>query len=410
MQRPAKPFTPVRFRLQPPRAMNKKITVFGLGYVGCSIAVLLSKNNFVTAIDIDHKKVKDINNKKSPIDDKDLNNFLANEKLELQAQSKLDENSESSFYVIATPTDFNEKTNYFDTSSVENVIKLIKDQNKEAFIVIKSTIPIGFTKKINKKYNCDNIVFSPEFLREGSALHDNLYPSRIIIGDKSDKAKEFVDLLCNAALSDSIKTYFTNSDEAECIKLFANTYLALRVAFFNELDTFGYINNLDVKSIISGVCSDTRIGDYYNNPSFGYGGYCLPKDTKQLLANFYNVPQNIISSIEKSNDTRKDFIFNEIKNKNLKNIGIYSLAMKSNSGNHRSSAIIDIIEKLQKENLNIYLYEPSIKNKYFMNTVKVFDSLPLFKTSSDLIITNRSSPELDDVKDKLFTRDIFGNN
>ena len=390
--------------------MNKKITVFGLGYVGCSMAALLSQHNRVIGIDIDKKKIDAINNKKSPIKDNMFEDFLVNKNLRLTATDHLEEDNASDFFIIATPTNYDEKLNYFDTSSVENVVKEIKNYNNQIPIIIKSTIPIGFVNELNAKHSCSNIIFSPEFLKEGSALYDNLNPSRIILGSDSKDAKMFANLLLEGAHIKSIPIFYTGSKEAECIKLFANTYLALRVAFFNEIDTFGFVNKLDIKSVIEGISSDERIGNFYNNPSFGYGGYCLPKDTKQLLSNFKEIPQTIISAIVESNDKRKYFLVEEIVKINPKKVGIYLLAMKKGSDNSRSSAIQGIIARLKDFDIEIFLYEPAFPEKYFMNDVKVFQDINLFKSSSDLIITNRFDENLLDVKNKVFTRDLFGNN
>jgi UDPglucose 6-dehydrogenase len=390
--------------------MNKKITIFGLGYVGCSMATLLSQNNKVIAIDIDLQKVTDLNNRKSPIKDLMIDDFLKNKELDLLAVSSLNPDDDSDYYIIATPTDYDEELNYFNTSSVQKIIKIIKKVNKISPIIIKSTIPIGFIDQVNKEYSCKNIIFSPEFLREGSALYDNLNPSRIIIGNKSALAKGFANLLLEASHKKVVPTFFTGSKEAECIKLFANSYLAMRVSFFNELDTYGYKNNLDVRSIVEGVSSDERIGEIYNNPSFGYGGYCLPKDTKQLLANYKDIPQKIISSIVESNEVRKKFIAEEIIKRNIKTVGIYLLAMKADSDNYRSSAIIGIITKLRAANIKIFIYEPNINQKYFMEDIEVLKQLEVFKEVSDLILANRKDHFLNDVENKLFTRDLFGNN
>ena len=389
--------------------MKKKITIFGLGYVGCSLAVLLSQFNKVTAIDIDIKKVNDINNKKSPIKDNLVQNFLSKKNLMLKASSSM-EFDDCDFFILAIPTNYDETLNYFDTSSLRELIKLIKNKFPNTPIIVKSTIPIGFIDEINLEYSCENIIFSPEFLREGSALDDNLNPSRIIIGSDSDEAVEFVQLLVNATSHKSIPTFYTGTREAESIKLFANTYLAMRVSFFNELDTFAHLKNLDTGSIIDGISSDLRIGNFYNNPSFGYGGYCLPKDTKQLLANSNNIPQKLLSAIVDANETRKDFIFSEVIKLKPKMVGIYLLAMKSNSDNFRSSAIHGIISRLKEKNIEICIFEPALNENYFLENIEVIDDLASFKDISDLIIANRYNEDLDDVKDKVFTRDVFGNN
>tara|TARA_X000000950_G_scaffold284010_1_gene386173 strand:+ start:2814 stop:3986 length:1173 start_codon:yes stop_codon:yes gene_type:complete len=390
--------------------MNKSITIFGLGYVGCSIAVLLAQKNQVLAIDIDVDKVNKINNKIVPFKDPMIEDFLQKKKLKIKAATSLDESHKSDFYVIATPTDYDEKTNYFDTNSITDCISLIKSFDQNTPIIIKSTIPIGFIDEINKKFLCKNIIFSPEFLREGLALYDCLNPSRIIIGNTSEQAKDFVALLVESSEKDSIPIFYTGPKEAECIKLFANSFLALRVSFFNELDNFGFANDLNVRSIIEGISSDYRIGNYYNNPSFGYGGYCLPKDTKQLLSNFDGIPQAIFESIVKSNEIRKDFIANEIIKMNPSIVGIYLLNMKANSDNHRSSAIQGVISRLRDEDICVCIYEPSYQSDIFMDDIEVIKCFDNFKKQSDLIVANRLDTKLTDVKNKVFTRDIFGNN
>lgn len=390
-----------------------KIAVAGTGYVGLSMAVLLSQQNEVVAVDIIPDKVEKINNKKSPILDKEIEDFLLNKTLNLTATTKSQlAYKDADFVIVATPTNYDEKKNYFDTSSVEAVIKQVVAVNPKAYIVIKSTIPVGFCETVKKKYSYKNILFSPEFLREGRALYDNLYPSRIIVGtdleskEQLEKANTFANLLKQAAIKKDVEIKIMNTTEAESVKLFANTYLALRVSFFNELDTYAEIKNLDTQAIIDGIGLDPRIGKYYNNPSFGYGGYCLPKDTKQLLANYHDVPQNIISAIVASNKTRKDFIAEQILSRKPKTVGIYRLTMKSGSDNFRQSAIQGIIKRLKSKNVEIYIYEPTIKEKMFLDNV-VIKNINTFKEMSDIIVANRYDKELDNVKDKVYTRDLY---
>lgn len=389
-----------------------KIAVAGAGYVGLSNAILLAQNNEVVIKDIDESKVNLINQKKSPIIDKDIEDYLANKHLNLRATlDKKQAYENADFVIIATPTDYDPITNYFNTKSVEAVISEVLDINPNTTIVIKSTIPIGYTESVKQKFGVKNIIFSPEFLREGKALYDNLYPSRIVIGDKSEKAKQFAKLLLQGAKKKDIPVLFTGSIEAESIKLFANTYLAMRVAFFNELDTFAETHGLDTKEIIKGVCLDPRIGMHYNNPSFGYGGYCLPKDTKQLLANYQekNIPTYLIKATIESNISRKYYIAEQIVKRNPKLVGIYRLSMKAGSDNHRSAAIIDIVEYLKAKNVNVIIYEPLIKEDKFMD-FPVEKDINSFKQKADLIVANRFFQELEDVKDKVYTRDIFGEN
>ena len=390
--------------------MSITLSIVGLGYVGLSNAILLSQHNHVIAIDNDSERVKLINEHKSPIHDREIIEYLKNKKLNLEAT--LDWKSafeRSEIVIIATPTDYDEQKNYFNTSSVESVIENVVSVNKDALIIVKSTIPVGFINTVRKKFKTDNIIFSPEFLREGKALYDNLYPSRIIVGEQSDRGQRFANLLLQGALKKDVSVLLTDTTEAEAIKLFANTYLAMRVAFFNELDTYAEIKNLDSKQIIEGICLDPRIGNHYNNPSFGYGGYCLPKDTKQLLANYKDVPNNIITAIVNANNTRKKFIVDQILLNKPNTVGIYRLVMKHGSDNFRSSAVQTIIKKLKENKVEIIIYEPSISLDIFNDTV-VENNLGHFKNRSDIIITNRLDDDLLDVLDKVYTRDIFNNN
>ena len=384
-----------------------KITVIGSGYVGMSMAYLIAQTCKVTILDVDSKRVSLINSRVSPIVDNDIDKIISNEDVHVQAT--LDKSiayKDASFAIIATPTDYDKELNYFDTTTVESVIGDILDFNKDCLIIIKSTIPVGFTEKMRKRFSYDKIIFVPEFLREGKALHDNLYPSRIIIGSHLDEAVEFGKLLHSNAKKKDVKLIFMKSREAEAVKLFSNTYLAMRVSFFNELDTYAITKKLDTKAIIDGVSSDMRIGDLYNNPSFGYGGYCLPKDTKQLLANFDNVPQNLIEAIVKSNSTRKDFISEQILNLQPKTVGIYRLVMKQNSDNYRASAIQGVIKRIKAKGVKVIIYEPSFSEKYFFSS-EVFDNLQDFKNSSSIILANRVTSDLEDVMGKVYTRDLY---